>query len=282
MTRDLPAFTAIVRQGLGHMPPVPLSEVSAVEVEQIHAYLTRIGASAAAVPPAAAPGSYGAALGDLRSQIDRARRAHDLDGLAETAEAADRVSRDANLAAAFAIWEQESQRPAPAAGSAGRVREAAGRVLAAVPERERSGETHAFLAALNALAFSWDADGDEAQRQTILEALSRARALEPANPRVLFLAGVAGALAPEAAGGLAEAEGQLRQAQSRLPTTPQAGVWPAWTSADASAWLGRVLAQRGDLVGARRAYQRALELEPRFTWVSRVLLPALAGPPPPR
>ncbi len=41
------------------------------------------------------------------------------------------------------------------------------------------------------------------------------------------------------------------------------------------AWLGQVLARKGDVAGARVEYERALEVEPGDAWVSGVLLPSL-------
>jgi cytochrome c-type biogenesis protein CcmH/NrfG len=40
-------------------------------------------------------------------------------------------------------------------------------------------------------------------------------------------------------------------------------------------WLGQALAQRGDVEGARKEYDRALQIAPDSGWVKYVLLPAL-------
>ena len=96
-------------------------------------------------------------------------------------------------------------------------------------------------------------------------------ALDARDPRAGFLEGLSSALA---AGSLDRAERAFQEATKSLPAGA-ADNWPGWTQADAWAWLGRVLVKKGDVPSARRAYQRALELEPNYLWVTKVLLPGL-------
>ena len=44
---------------------------------------------------------------------------------------------------------------------------------------------------------------------------------------------------------------------------------------DAHAWLGQVLARKGDRAAARAEYDEALALAPNSGWVKNVLVPAL-------
>ena len=72
-----------------------------------------------------------------------------------------------------------------------------------------------------------------------------------------------------------DAEDLLRKAIARFGTEPENKPFPNWGRFDAHAWLGQVLAKRGDKQGARAEYARALEIAPQSGWVKYVLLPAL-------
>ena len=76
-------------------------------------------------------------------------------------------------------------------------------------------------------------------------------------------------------GGPANAEKELRSAVVLFEREKPGKPWPNWGRVDAWAWLGRVLAQKGDRDGARAAYRAALELEPEHRWVRDLLLPEL-------
>lgn len=239
MTYELPEFSGIVRQGVGHMPAIPRSEISDADLQLVFSFLKR---ETVRLPPSPENGSGATGKADthsiqqIRARIDRARRASDLAGLAAAADDARKLSAEADLASAYAEFEAIAQ--APAAGNDARLAEA--KILLT----------------------------------TIISGVKGSGPVAPDDGRLVFLEGVSSALSPESSGGLDTAERLLRRA-TELLGTPASTEWPAWGAADAWAWLGRVLAQRGDAVGARRAYQKALELAPGYIWVTRVLLPAL-------
>lgn len=107
-------------------------------------------------------------------------------------------------------------------------------------------------------------------------AIDRAVHLEPDNPRVLINLGVSKFKTPRTFGGdPGEAESALRRAIDRLSQPAGSKPFPAWGRFDAHAWLGQVLARRGDKAGARLEYSRALQAAPKSRWVRYVLLPAL-------
>jgi tetratricopeptide (TPR) repeat protein len=111
-------------------------------------------------------------------------------------------------------------------------------------------------------------------------ALDRATELGPNNPRVWLLSGISLMFKPALfGGGLGKAERDLRKAIALFPTDQPGPMMPSWGHAEAFAWLGQVLARDNRDSDARAAYQKALEIEPNFAWVTNVLLPALDRKP---
>jgi Flp pilus assembly protein TadD len=101
--------------------------------------------------------------------------------------------------------------------------------------------------------------------------------LEPNNPRVVLQAAITTFHTPAEYGGSAEkAEAGLRHAIALFEREPAGRPWPNWGRFDAHAWLGQVLAARGDKEGARSEYNLALAVWPASPWVKYVLIPALS------
>lgn len=153
--------------------------------------------------------------------------------------------------------------------------DAAALLRADVAENPANAESHALLAGVYGLQVETELDGMTFGMQA-LRASARAVELEPDNPRVLLLDAVGKLHTPRPFGGGDEkAEIQIRKAvtlfRSQYPDPP----WPRWGLIDAYAWLGQIVARRGDSTAAKVYYRRALDLEPRFTWILDVLMPAL-------
>ncbi len=107
-------------------------------------------------------------------------------------------------------------------------------------------------------------------------AIETAVRLEPNNPRVLLSQAIGKFNTPAMFGGSAsEAETLVRRALTQFQSEPAEKPWPNWGRFDANAWLGQMLARRGDKAGARAAYDQALAIAPSSGWVRYVLLPAL-------
>ena len=107
--------------------------------------------------------------------------------------------------------------------------------------------------------------------------IARALSLEPENPRIVFLHGVALFHTPaEFGGSTKEAEALFRRALQRFEKEPADKPWPNWGRFDTHAWLGQALARHGDNAGARAEYAAALEIAPGSGWVRTMLLPQVS------
>lgn len=106
--------------------------------------------------------------------------------------------------------------------------------------------------------------------------LDRAAELEPNNPRVWLIRGMSAMFTPKMfGGGTDKAERDLRKAIELFDTDHPVSPAPSWGRADAYVWLGQALQKDEKLDDARVAYQKALEIQPGYQWVQRVLLPSL-------
>jgi tetratricopeptide (TPR) repeat protein len=106
--------------------------------------------------------------------------------------------------------------------------------------------------------------------------MERAEELGPKNPRVWLLKGLSAIFTPGMfGGGLDKAELNLNKAIELYATDRPTSPEPSWGHADAYVWLGQVRERQKKPDEARAAYQRALEIEPDYAWVKRVLLPGL-------
>jgi tetratricopeptide (TPR) repeat protein len=107
-------------------------------------------------------------------------------------------------------------------------------------------------------------------------AMDRALALGPNNPRVWLLRGIGAMFTPSMfGGGVDKAEEYLNKALALFPNDRPAPSMPAWGYAEAYIWMGQVHKRRDRIDDARQAFKRALELQPDNGWVKHVLLPGL-------
>lgn len=106
--------------------------------------------------------------------------------------------------------------------------------------------------------------------------MDKALDIGPNNPRVWMLKGIGTMFKPKMFGGGADkAEKELLKAIELFANDHPAAPAPAWGGAEVYAWLGQAYAAQDKIEDARRAYQKALEVDPGFGWVTYVLLPAL-------
>jgi tetratricopeptide (TPR) repeat protein len=213
----------------------------------------------------------GAAAGDadtLRSAVADAERLADVTGL-------DRERELALNGAAYAAWRLAVLPAVQPAESLKLLKGAEKDLGALLKVNPKSGEAYALLASV--LGQLIRAGGNKMELGPESASMrDESLKLEPNNPRVVLQAGINTFHTPaEYGGGPDKAEGPLRQAIALFEREPAGRPWPNWGRFDAHAWLGQVLAARGDKAGARSEYNLALAVWPESRWVKSVLLPAL-------
>jgi hypothetical protein len=98
--------------------------------------------------------------------------------------------------------------------------------------------------------------------------------LEPKNPRVRLIEAL---VIWDKAGKKEQAERDLALRKLKEVTLMfeaarrQEEILPSWGAAEAYAWLGRALLDRGDAVGAREAIERSLLIAPDFAFARKLL-----------
>jgi tetratricopeptide (TPR) repeat protein len=263
------------------MPPIAATALTNDEVAQVAEFLRSMsggslpGATPAAAGPSADVLAYGSKVG--QAALDggaalKAARSEATSMLAGNLPPSDK--KFVHYAAAYASWESAVQ-TASTTESRSAVTDALGQLTQAVTLDEKFGEAYILLAAIQAqnarlseLAVPHDSG--------VTAALARAQILDAKNPRLALVQGIAAFLAPRAVGAEPNAaEDALKRAEALFAAGAPGTTWPNWGRAQTQAWLGQVLAQKGDVAGARHAYQSALTLQPDYIWVKNVLLPAL-------
>ncbi|GAB4370981.1 MAG: tetratricopeptide repeat protein [Calditrichia bacterium] len=108
-------------------------------------------------------------------------------------------------------------------------------------------------------------------------AMQKALKLEPTNPRVHLLAGINAKFTPKMFGGGREkARKHLRDAGDLFTRyQPKSLLYPDWGHRDVYAWLGIVAIDSDSLDAAKSYFEKALEIDPNYSWVKYRLLPAL-------
>jgi tetratricopeptide (TPR) repeat protein len=110
-------------------------------------------------------------------------------------------------------------------------------------------------------------------------ALARAKELAPTNPRVAMVGALATYNTPPMYGG--SKERGFEEMKSAVGLFDHWGVTdslqPDWGKDEIWAWIGIAHMQRKEMIQAKRALDRSLEINPDNGWVKHVLLPKLAA-----
>lgn len=105
---------------------------------------------------------------------------------------------------------------------------------------------------------------------------TKAKKLDPGNPRLYLVKGKSAVYKPEAfGGGSAVAKKELNTALHYFAEYKgQDDTYPHWGHAETYAWLGRISEMEKDVVLAEKHFKSALSVDPNYNWVKMFLLPA--------
>jgi len=177
---------------------------------------------------------------------------------------------------AYAGWRLSTNPMIPRAEQDGLLHDAEAHLTAALKADATFAEAHVLLSNVYGMMIAHSPMKGMFLGARASGAVDKALALEPGNPRALVCKGVSKFNTPAMFGGSdKEAERLLRQAVERLAAEPADKPFPNWGRFDVHAWLGQVLARRGDKAGAMAEYTAALAVAPKSGWVKYVLIPAL-------
>jgi len=179
-------------------------------------------------------------------------------------------------AIAYTAWRMASLSSVPGSERAAVLDDGVARLQAVVDANPQDAEALALLGGLYGLQIGRSPLKAIVLGSRVAGTLDRAVELAPSNPRVALQAGISAFHTPAAfGGGMNKAERLLRRSLERFAQEPIDHAWPNWGRVDTHAWLGQVLARKGDRGGARAEYDQALGLAPNSGWVKHVLVPAL-------
>jgi len=179
-------------------------------------------------------------------------------------------------AIAYTAWRMASLSRVPGDERNAMLDDGVARLQAVVNANPRDAEALALLGGLYALQIGRAPLKAIVLGSRVSGTLDRAAKVAPNNPRVPLQAGVSAFYTPAAfGGGSNEAERLLRRSLELFAQERRDQPWPNWGRMDAHAWLGQVLARKGDRAAARAEYDEALALAPNSGWVKNVLVPAL-------
>ncbi|MCE1188755.1 MAG: tetratricopeptide repeat protein [Ignavibacteria bacterium] len=135
-------------------------------------------------------------------------------------------------------------------------------------------EGKALLASTYMMMISHNWSNAVALSPKINALLDQAAAVEPENPRILYMKGVMKFNTPEMFGGSKEAGLQLLlQANGAFEKAPETQPVIRWGQLETLAWIGQAYMAHEDPETAMFYYQKALSIEPNFGWVKYQLIP---------
>ncbi|HYE58485.1 MAG TPA: hypothetical protein VD948_08260 [Rhodothermales bacterium] len=225
---------------------------------------------------------------DTRARITEGWHRLDRSILADAAAAASRATGDrsnaafAHYYAGLALYHQVSLVRDDEATQLRLINEAITHLEAATNQRRNFADALALLSIALGRKVMLHTASAFTQGPRIGQLMSRARRLEPSNPRVAYLEAVALYSRPKLLGGdkVRGLEALQRAAvlfEQEGATGTREALLPNWGREDVQAWIGLAHLEAGRLAEADVAFQRALALVPTFGWVQRVLMPRLAG-----
>jgi len=217
-----------------------------------------------------------ATLADVKAKAMRAGYAADLPALAGAAHDARAIAAadpaQAALAhywAGYAFWQRAvnevNLKLDPSADRALALEE----FEAALAARENFADAHALVAWLHGWLWSADPANKDAHAKQILAHHTRARELEPDNPRVLWAYAIALQYRDKAAAL------RLLDELTRRPDARTASAEPDWGLPETLMTLAWIDLNAGEIAKAETLARRAAELRPGWHYVEAILIPQI-------
>jgi tetratricopeptide (TPR) repeat protein len=176
----------------------------------------------------------------------------------------------------YALYRQLNMTPNASPAETARIAHSAEDYLQKSISKKPMAESFSLLTAIYGREIGADPSLGMTLGQEIGSAAATATATGPGNPRVFLVAGQGALFTPtEYGGGAALAERSLLQAVALFEKDRPNAPLPSWGRGEAYAWLGQVYEKLGRKADAMAAYKKALEIEPGYSWVKHVLIPAL-------
>jgi tetratricopeptide (TPR) repeat protein len=139
-------------------------------------------------------------------------------------------------------------------------------------------EAHALLSSCYGIKISYAPLKGLALGPKASSAMEKARDLAPGNPRVALLDAIRIFNTPSLFGGSKEEGLQKMQKAAELfdRWVPPDSLAPDWGKAEVYAWIGLAHLDRKESILARKAFERALQIDPDYGWVKYGLLPKIS------
>lgn len=135
-------------------------------------------------------------------------------------------------------------------------------------------EANIILASVNMMKISVKPEAAQEIFMKIYDYLGRAEKADPENPRLHLTKGIMTLNTPEMFGGGIKNAMPILQKAFELNSARKKGN-VEWGYLEACAWLGQAYARANEIEKAKEIYNKALEVNPDYVWIKRVLLPQL-------
>jgi tetratricopeptide (TPR) repeat protein len=154
---------------------------------------------------------------------------------------------------------------------------AVSRLEEAIARDNTFAEAHALLSSCYGLKISFSPIKGIILGPQSSSELKKAKELAPMNPRVALVSGISAYNTPALFGGGKERglEEMKRGAELFDRWKMVDSLQPDWGKDEVWAWIGMAHMDRKETIQAKRAFDRALEINPDNGWVKHVLLPKL-------
>ena len=151
----------------------------------------------------------------------------------------------------------------------------------AIEKDDSLAEAHALLGSCYGIQISFSPMSGIWRGPKSGSEMSKAKSLSPENPRVALLGAVGTYNTPALFGGGKEKgfEEMKRAAKLFEKWKSSDSLQPDWGSEQVYAWIGMAYIDRNETILARKAFEKALEINPDYGWVKYVLIKKVTSDP---